>query len=375
MSTTTFDVTQLPALYAPDPARLALARRRQAAVYRGERPDAWPLLLWGGLTPAQEAIPAPNFAEAFSDADLMLCGQVRGACALANAGADGVPSIRVNFGTGTLLACVGLEQQIFPDKMPWLKEHLSKEAIARLTPDDLQPRGTFARGLEVIARFKEIMGDRLAIYCMDTQGPLDLAHLMMGDDLFYVLYDDPDFAHHLLELSLELGIRAHTWMKEASGEPLAQHHHSGSLYAENMGVRICEDTTAILSPNLIDEFAIPYTRRLAQHFGGAWVHYCGRNDYLTRAVLAIPEIRALNFGHIPGHEFDHPFAQDMAWIATAGKVYTGDWPRFPEESGADYLRRLHGWASQGCLIPNANAACGENGFADIEAVKAFWYEL
>ena len=100
-----------------------------------------------------------------------------------------------------------------------------------------------------------------------------------------------------------------------------------------MGIRICEDTTAIIGADSIEEFAMPYTQRLARHFGGGWVHYCGRNDNLTEAVCRIPEIRAINFGHIPGHEHDHIFEEDMARCLKYGKVYNGDWPRRPEESG------------------------------------------
>ncbi len=369
-------LTQVPELLAPYQARLAVARRRQAAVWRGERPDAWPLLLSGPLTPVQEQLPDGNLAEAFNDADRMLGSQLRGVFAVANGGADQVPSIRANLGTGICCACLGLEQDVFADKMPWLRQHLTKEQISRLTPDDLVPRGSFERGLYYMRYFKEMLGDSVGIYCMDTQGPFDLAHLIMGDAFFYELHDDPPFVHHLMELSLALGIRTHTWMKELTGEPLERHHHSGMLYAENMGIRICEDTTAIVGPKVMDEFAMPYTQRLARHFGGAWVHYCGRSDELTRRILALPEIRGINFGHIPGHEHDHLFEQDMEWIRAAGKVYIGGWPRRPGEPGREYLRRLHRWSAQGCLIADGNAAMyPADGLADAAAVREFWYGL
>ena len=47
-----------------------------------------------------------------------------------------------------------------------------------------------------------------------------------------------------------------------------------------------EVPTVLISPAAIEEFAVPYTRRLAQRFGGAWVHYCGRADFLTEAMCA-----------------------------------------------------------------------------------------
>lgn len=369
-----FDVEGLRDLIGVDQGRLALARRRQAALWRGERPDKSPILLSAPLTKDQERIPNADYKEAFEDFDRMICSQVRSACAVANARADGVPSIRVNFGTATILSCLGLEQEVYPDKMPWLQAHLGKAEISKLTADDIEPRGSFARGVEWMRSFKRLLGDACAIYCMDTQGPFDLAHLMMGDDLFIELRDDPPFVHHLLEICLELGIRCHLWMKEAVGEPVGVLHHGCDLYAENMGVRICEDTTVIVGPDDVNEYAMPYTRRLAARFGGGWVHYCGRSDHLTEAILAEPVIRGINFGHMA--KFPHPFEKTMEKIKAAGKVYFGGWPRELGESGRDFLRRHHRWAEQGAILTIGNAAVGDpDGFADVFEARDFWYAL
>ncbi len=369
------DLEAIGGLFAADPERVALARRRQAAVWAGQRPDRWPIVFSAPLTAAQQAIPAPDLEQAFWDPEMMLCAQLRAACSVANATADGVPSIRGNYGVGVLLSCLGLSQEVFPDRMPWPRQHFTRAQIARLTPDDIRVQGTFAQGLEFMRLARHVMGDRLAVYCMDTQGPLDLAHLLLGDDFFFLLYDDRELAHHVLELALALGIRAHAWMKEISGEPPGQMHHSNALYAANMGIRICEDTTAIIGPAAVDEFAVPYTVRLARHFGGAWLHYCGRSDYLTRVACALPEIRGLNFGHIPGREHDHVFAEDMQRCLDSGTVYFGAWPRRPGESGCAYLRRLHEWARLGCLIPAGDAALGADGFPDVAAALEYWYSL
>ncbi len=371
-----FDVGELPELYRVDQERIELAKARQAAVFRGEKPDRWPVLLGGDRTEEQKRIPSPNLQEAFNDIELMICQQMRAACGTANSGSDAVPSVRGNYGVAVLLATLGLEQQTFPDKMPWPKDHLTKEQIADLTPDAIKIQGTFERGLNFMRRHMEIMKESPAIYCMDTQGPFDLAHLIMGDEIYYALYDAPDLVHHLLEFCLALNIRAHEMMKEISGEAMNECYHSCQLYSDCMGIRICEDTTVLISPDAMQEFALPYTQRLAQHFGGAWVHYCGRNDHLTRAACAMPEIRAINFGHIPGHQHDHPFEEDMQCCAETGTVLFGNWPRFDDESGKNYLRRMYKWASKGVLVTNVGAALhGGDPLPSREAVLDFWYGM
>jgi len=345
-----FDVKQLPELLDFDYEHIQKSRERQCRFWREEKLSS-PLLFVGGeLSEKQKVIPEYDFKQIFTNKAKMLCREVRGACALANGHSDMVPSIRANLGCGTTLACFGLEQESFPDKMPWLNEHLTKEQIIKLSPGDIRQRGTFARGLEMMHYFKEIMGDSIPVYVMDTQGPFDLAHLMFGDELFIQLYDDPPFVHHLMNLCLELGIRTHRWMKEAIGEPLTSLHHGNILYSDSFGIRICEDTTVMLSPDHIEEFALAYSRKLAREFGGAWVHYCGYHEGLTDLILSYPEFKVLNFGHIPGHEQEIDFYKNMEKFEKAGKINFNDWPKFPNESSEECLIRQHKFASQGILV-------------------------
>ena len=347
-----FNVKQLPELLDFDYEHIKNSRERQCSAWRREKLSPPLLLVGGNLSENQQIIPEYNFEEIFTDKDKMLCHEVRTACAVGNGRSDMVPSIRANLGTGILLACLGLEQESFPDKMPWLNEHLTKEEIIKLSPGDILQRGSFARGLEMMHYFKEIMGDSIPVYLMDTQGPFDLAHLLLGDELFIQIYDDPSFVHHLMNLCLELGLKTHIWMKEAINEPLNSLHHSGFLYSDSFGIRICEDTTVLLNPDHIEEFALYYSRKLARKFGGAWVHYCGYHESLTDSILSYPEFKMLNFGHIPGHEQEIDFYKNMEKFKKEGKVNYNSWPMLPHESKEEYLIRIHRFASQGVLAPN-----------------------
>ncbi|OQA87863.1 MAG: Uroporphyrinogen decarboxylase (URO-D) [Lentisphaerae bacterium ADurb.Bin242] len=371
-----FDVRLLKDLLNPDQKHLITARDRQCRAWRREKLDIPLLLLNGRPTPAQAAIPEYDFRQVFTSPEKMLCREIRRVCAVGNARSDAVPSIRANLGTGILLACLGLEQETFPDKMPWLKEHLSKEEISRLTPDDIRPLGSFARGLEMMRFFRDVLGDALPVYVMDTQGPFDLAHLLLGDDLFLELYDDPPFVHHLLTFCTELGRRTHRWMKEAAGEPMTALHHSSVLYSDSFGIRICEDTTALLDEKHIREFAIPYSRELARGFGGAWVHYCGYNEALTNAVLEAPEFPVLNFGHIPGHEQAIDFSAVMEKFAAYGKVNFNGWPFLPGETVKEYLTRMRKYAARGVLAPwiFPDPEWSREGFGETADIKHFWEE-
>ncbi len=372
-----FDVSRLKEYLDFDYDRIEMARKRQCKAWRMEKLEVPILLIGDKLSEKQEEIPAYDLQQVFTDKTKMLLREARGACSAGNGRSDSVPSIRANLGTGIMLSCLGLEQETFPDKMPWLHERLTKEQISKLRPDDIRQQGSFARGLEMMRYFKETMGDALPIYVMDTQGPFDLAHLMLGDDIFLELYDDPAFVHHMMEICLELDIRAHRWMKEAIGEPMTSLHHSNAIYSDSFGIRICEDTTALLGDEQIREFAIPYSKRLAREFGAAWVHYCGYNENLTDAILEQSEFKALNFGHIPGHEHEIDFYANMEKFAKAGKVNFNSWPKFSDETAEAYIGRIHKYAAQGVLAPcmGVSDALSKAGFKTASDVLKYWRNL
>ncbi len=326
------------------------AEQRQLKFWRREKLPV-PLYFLGGKLPeAVAGLPDPDYLQAASDPQLMLAAELRKAMAALEGQSDLVPSIRPNLGCGVVLACLGLEQEFYPDKMPWLHSHLTLAEAQKLDIDRVEIRGTFARGIDMMKYFVETLGGRLSVYPMDTQGPFDLAHLLAGDEIFLAMFDDPDAVHHLMEFCtalLEKLIRA---MKQAIGEPLTVSHYQ-NLYSKTFGIRICEDTTALLGPDQIAEFAMSYSRRLAEAFGGAYCHYCGRNDELTAAQLAEPAFKVLNFGQIPGKPELHDFQEEMAKFTAAGKPYFGNWPRLAGESYPAYLERLYPYMLSGILLP------------------------
>lgn len=101
---------------------------------------------------------------------------------------------------------------------------------------------------------------------------------------------NPDFIHHLLQLSTRAYIESTKVMKAVNGEELNSGYHSINLYMCRGGVRICKDTATLLSPSVIKEFIIPYLKEALKPFGGGWVHFCGNNSYLLDLVIEIEEV-------------------------------------------------------------------------------------
>lgn len=349
------------------------AEERQRRFWAGEKLE-FPLMMQSGpLPPAAAALPSSDYLQTAADPELMLAAGLRQALAGIAGNSDLVPSIRPNLGCAVTLSCLGLEQQFFPDRMPWLDRHLPLEKVRKLNPQEIEFRGTFARGMEMLTFFRERLAGRLAVYPMDTQGPFDLAHLILGDDIFLLMYDEPEAVHQLMDFCagfLEKLIRE---MKRAIGEPPDSAHYQGTICSDSFGIRICEDTAVLLGPEQIAEFVIPYSRRLAEAFGGSFCHYCGRNDELTAQLLAEPAFKVINFGQIPGKPELHDFHAEMEKVAAAGKQYYGCWPRLPGESFREYLLRLRPYAAAGVFAPVLESASVQE-FASPEEVTTFWRE-
>jgi len=271
------------------------------------------------------------------DPDQMLYDQVAGLIGWARAGSDAQLSIRANTGTGTLCTAAGCGQILSEFGLPWTT-HLGRAAIEAFDPADIAELGVLPRVRELYAYFRARLPQRIHFYIADTQSPFDLAHLLYGDTIFYDMFDDPEFVHALLDKATALYVNGSQLMKEWIGEPADGGHHGG-LWMQNGGVRVCEDTATLLSPDLVDEFVVPYRDRGVAPFGGGWVHYCGNNDAVYATLLKAPQVRGINFGNPERHDF----SRVLHALIEAGKFYYGNPPRKDDESLEAYFRRVLGY--------------------------------
>jgi len=320
-----------------DEAVLKTGKARQTAVCRGEEPDFVPIFFDIGTNPERADHPSFNLEEQFHDPEKMLYEQLWASLAFLRTRSDAVPSVRVSFGTAFLASVFGLNQMVFPDKMPWLQEHLAKENLLRLKPEDLEPigeKGLMPECRRYIEIFKKhLVGTPIGIYLPDTQGPFDIAHLVYRDEIFTDFYEDPDFIRHLLSLCSYVYRRASGIVKEWIGEPFPECLHANAFFLEGAGVRSCEDSTTLLSPRLVVEY-LPFLRSAIAPFG-AWIHFCGDGRHLLDPLLAAPEVKAVNFGNPEKYDWE----KTMGMIMAAGKFYAGTIPRGEKEPLEDYFRK------------------------------------
>ena len=316
----------------------------QCSIWRGEKTNMPPLALSCWLTEEQNSwLPYYNYKEIHFDNEKMFCNGLRDVLSVINGNYGAVPSMRANMGCGIIPSLFGPQQRLFEDIMPWLVDHVKKENIKYnydfIINDSLEffaamDHMDFMTG---ILRENDLTG-KVFIYPLDLQGPVDTAHLIYGDDFFYDLYDDPEFVQRLLKVSCEAVYFAmnECFTRIEKSDEFVAHYNYLIIPASMGGMKISEDTTTLLSPDLIDEFARPHLHNMLDFFNGGYVHYCGKNDYLLKVLFDEPLVRGINFGN--------PEKQDIVKIlencCKTGKIYVGRLPMNSGESYFDYFSRI-----------------------------------
>ena len=98
--------------------KIERSKRRQDAVWRKEKPDRQPLLLYTDTSAYFPGLCRFNNANIFDSNESMLQSELNAASRTVSAVSDAVPSVRANMGCGIFPTMFGVRQRIFEDKMP-----------------------------------------------------------------------------------------------------------------------------------------------------------------------------------------------------------------------------------------------------------------
>jgi len=323
------------------------AAKIQMELWNGNQPKKHPLLLTCPLDKVQdEKIPSFNTMQTHFDSEKMFLSGLREIMTVVNGGCEAVPSMRANMGCGIFPTLFGLKQQLFDDKMPWVKEHLSKEVLSKMSPEDIKIGDEFRAGLEHMSYIADLLKDTgCMVFPMDLQGVYDTAHIVYGDQIFYDMYDDPDFIHHLLELSCHaicIGMDECLKIMPDSSIKVA-HYNSLVMPRIKGGIKLSEDTSTLLSKSQIDEFVAPYIKKVLNYFGGGYIHYCGTNPHLFESVMNEPLAYGLNFGNPEKHDMEYVLKR----CAQKNKIFYGTINKEDGFSYGEYFKKYLTASKQG----------------------------
>lgn len=119
-----------------------------------------------------------------------------------------------------------------------------------------------------------------------SPSPLDVANLLRGNDIFTDYYEYPDELKRLLDLAVPAITENITNIQNAIYNP-----HGGSLAFGKWipkGTVLLEDAADLSSPSQYLEFGSPYTTRVINTLGGAYIHHHSLAPHQYKNIASLP---------------------------------------------------------------------------------------
>jgi hypothetical protein len=159
--------------------------------------------------------------------------------------------------------------------------------------------GELGRILEYTRFFIKRTEGRYPVRLADIQGPLDNTALIFGHTPFLqALITHPREVHHLMGMVTDLMIdfaRTQRGLVRGLGAEFVPSGFQPWL-PDGTALSVANDVGVMLSPDLHDEFSVPYLSRISEAFGGVYVHSCGDWTHLAPSLERVRGLRGLEFG-------------------------------------------------------------------------------
>lgn len=128
--------------------------------------------------------------------------------------------------------------------------------------------------------------------------PVDMANALRGNQLFYDFYDEPDKVHKLMDLSADAII----WL-ERELKAITKDVMGGSVVA-NMWIPgsahfMSEDAADLCSAGIYREFCAPYTQKVINGLGGAYIHHHAKGVHIHGDIARLDGLKALEISWDP----------------------------------------------------------------------------
>ncbi len=285
-------------LVAPSPAWVQQVQTRQSGSLHWERVDRAPLGIWVNRPENRAGLVFEDIFDYRTFFEL----QMRILADTLSVGSDLTPCLALNnFGDGILASMFGADLvlpapdiNVIQDLGPWVVPLLHSAAEMAAVRLPARDAGLFPQVCDAVCYYRDHAPTWLPVVTPMRIGPLSVAMLLRGQSFYTDLYDSPDEIHHLLEVCTELFVETETYLFDLAG--MSKMDTITNFGVSLLGaVRVGDDVIINLKPGMIEEFVVPYYRRIAQAFGGkVLLHFCSmpqaRGAHVIRVLERHPDI-------------------------------------------------------------------------------------
>ena len=209
----------------------------------------------------------------------------------------GLPNIKPNQGIGIIAAAFGCEYTVNDEADPWIRSIINEDNaddVHKLEIPDPENNPVLKKVWERIDSLKELSS--LPLRAVNIPSPLVTASMIWDYTSFIeALLLFPDEVHVLLEKVTQATILYIREQFRRIGDLFSVGHESICPIPRFAGVRVSDDTAALLSPDLYREFGVTYNSKISREFGGIVVHSCGDVQFVAPAMMEIEGLKGLDF--------------------------------------------------------------------------------
>lgn len=268
-------------------------------------------------------IPAFDMREIFNNPAKSLDYQMRRLAKVLETEDDSIPMIRVEVGTGLPASAFGAELEFRTDNMPAVKTHpiATEHDLEKLLKIDLSNKGFFGQAYKLIDYFKKNKPDWVRLCQCDMQGPWNTAQLLMGDKIFYDIYDNIKLVCTLLDAVTDFMIRTIPDMKAKIGEEWNYFYLQGTKIPG--ASRLVNCSTDMISDDFYYQCLLERDSRFFEAMGGGMMHICGNNSHCIKHFNTITKLRGLeiNFNYLDVFTVSKMLREDIVLICTGPVEY------------------------------------------------------
>ncbi|NLO74155.1 MAG: hypothetical protein GX100_08650 [candidate division WS1 bacterium] len=193
------------------------------------------------------------------------------------------PALSVGFGVPTVATAFGAEIDFSPRNPGGVVAYLALESFDDLETPNIKTAGVFPRIKQMIEFIRANTPPEIKILFPDLQGPINVAHLLLGTDLFLAMHDQPERVHGLLQRITEFLIQCFKTLPEWIG-PERMVSFPGNR------VRIAECSVNLISRDGYREFGLPYDCQIAEALGEIAIHPCGGLHVFEETLAGLPNV-------------------------------------------------------------------------------------
>lgn len=206
-----------------------------------------------------------------------------------------MPNIKPNLGIGTIAAAFGCQLRVNNEGDPWTDTLINaqcRENVYGLQPPDPEGNPIFNRVRDRLGYLQN--HGSMPLRLVNVASPMLTASMIWDyTDFMMSLLTSPKEVHHLLDIITQATIDYVNLQLDAIND-LHSMGHEVLCVPREVGLRVSDDTAALLSPDLYREFGVTYNAKLADAFGGVVVHSCGDCSRVVSAMLETPGLKGLD---------------------------------------------------------------------------------